>query len=132
MRRKSSINIFNYPQGSQEVFAAIAAEELAKIQLESLDLVQPITPAEFVAWRKRLGFTSADFARVAGHLVSRETFTRLELGDTLSAKTSGLVRMCLAARLPKFEWVEKDGNSKRRSKRKILKYKGEAHGDFVD
>lgn len=131
MRRKSLINIFDYPQGSKEDFEAIAAEERSKIQRESLDLVQPITPAEYIAWRKRLGFTSADFARVTGHLVSRETFTRLELGDTLSAKTSGLVRMCLAERLPKFQWVEK-ANSGRRRKRKILKYEGDAHGDFVD
>lgn len=96
-----------------------AARNLALISVESLDMIEPFTSEEMKTIRSRLGLGQGDFAKLTGHIISRETFTRIENGAEIEAKTTAFIRFCLAYRLPDFSFVDKE----KYGRKKIFEYK---------
>ena len=111
--------------GSEEDFADVSAQYQAKIQTESLDMDDPVTPDELKEVRKKLGFSQAHVAMVAGHLLTRESITRIENGRTPCSKTSFIIRAAFAYRLKDFFWKDSLALGPRQ---KVLVYKGGDHG----
>lgn len=121
---KPKLYSYHLDFGTEEDFKAEAARNLALISIESLDMIEPFTGLEMKDIRSRLGLGQGDFAKLTGHIISRETFTRIENGAEIEAKTTAFIRMCLAYRLPDFSFVDKE----KYGRKKVLEYKskGEA------